>query len=214
LNLYNNQLRFDYKDKMNSREEIIERIALQFPNEYLKSNTIPKPFFGHNKTRVVILGADPSNFSSKSELKKVFKLELEEKSPYFKSILNNLKLLDINLDDLFVQNVIQNYMNAETSNNQNWDKIALIWIPHLKHELDKFDRSVPIIVTAWKILEILVGHERLKGIKAKDIYKDHIFFDRSENSLGRNLYCLFRHYTYNLNKWPSYKKFLFNEIML
>ena len=103
-------------------------------------------------------------------------------------------------------------MNSETSDNQNWDKIASIWIPHLKNELEIYNRSIPVFITAWKILEILVGHDVLKRLKAKDIYKNHIYFDRSENSLGRKLYCLFRHKNYNLNNWYDYLRFLKREL--
>jgi hypothetical protein len=67
-----------------------------------------------------------------------------------------------------------------------------------------FDRNVPVFVTSWEILKVLVGREAIKEYSAHSIYIDGKVFNENENYLGRKVFCLFRHRKYELKKWPNY----------
>ncbi len=84
----------------------------------------PRPFYQNIKdVKAILLGVDPSNPSNKT-FEYVFGLEQREKSPYFKKILNNLNLLDLNLNNIYVQNLCKNYFVKVTDENDLYIEIA------------------------------------------------------------------------------------------
>ncbi len=186
--------------------EISRHIERLYPSIYKKTQTLPKAFTGSDKVKIIVLGADPSYISEDIEFKYVFGLE-DPKSPFFRGILKNLNLLNLELKDIYVQNVVRNYFLVETSNNKDWIDIATFWIDHLKCELDsKFDRSIPVLITAWKILKALVGRPILSNYTAHSIYDKKVTFKPSENILARDIIPFFRHPKYRIEKWPAYNK--------
>ena len=172
---------------------------------------LTKPYHGKSKTRAIILGADPTHIINDKPviMEKVFGLEKEE-SPYWRSIQRNLDQLNfITIDNLYVQNVCQNYFKCETSKNKEWLNIAReYWIPFLKEELDGlFDPEVPVLLTTEFILKaVLKDPAQIK--KAKDIYTDKISFPPTVNRLGREMFAFYRHYKYGLGRWKEYGGFL------
>ena len=192
-------------DKTDKRIEICNLIKERYPSVYLECDTIPEAFHGESVTAIV-LGADPGNTAYDERFKYVFGLE-KPRSRYFISIRRNLKKLGLSLDNIYVQNVIQNYFNVETSRNKYWYDCALLWLDYLKDELDeRFDREVPVYVTSWEILTALIGKDTIKTYSPNTIYKSSKFFSQKENYLGRDLVCLFRNPEYSLEKseWKEY----------
>lgn len=190
---------------INYNLELAKFIESLFPESYYNAGSIPEPFCGNNAIKAIVIGADPTFIKNNGKFKFVFGLE-DKNSPFFRGILKNLKLLDLSLNDIYVQNLVKNYFNHETSNNKIWEYCAYLWLENLKREIDEqFDRSVPLFITAERILKVLLfGGHRLK-LKPKDIYSKGIIFSPNQNYFGRNVIALFRHHEYNLEKWPHYR---------
>jgi len=185
---------------------IINYFKNNFPNIYLDNKSIPEPFIGSSKIKAIVLGADPSNITYNKTFKYVFGLENKD-SQYFSPILSNLNQLNIDLQEAYVQNLIQNYFNVETSKNKKWFECALIWSGYLKNELDsRFSPEIPVLVTAYEILKVLIGKVEIKKYKAETIYTNKIIFDKDSNLLNRKLISLFRHPKYLLSNWGDYTK--------
>lgn len=186
------------------RMEICRYIKNNYPTIYQDTKSLPWAYEGKSKIRAIVLGADPSNTTYNKRFEFVFGLE-KKNSQYFKGIESNLNWLGLSLDDIYVQNIIQNYFKVETSKNKQWFECALLWLEYLKRELDeRFDRNIPVFVTSWEILKVLVGKEVIKKYSAHSIYVDGKVFDKNENYMGRKVICLFRHRKYELKKWSKY----------
>jgi len=173
----------------------------------------PGPFSGKDEIKAVILGADPTHIvnGKPKPLKKVFQLD-NSKSPYWRSIQNNINQIDgLNLENVYVQNLCRNYFKKETSKNSDWLEIARnYWAPFLKRELDRnYDKNVPILMTTEFILHSILIDPKRK-IKAKDIYTNCIIIASEENILGRELIAFYRHFYYSLKKedWKYYRSFI------
>ncbi|MFC2139429.1 hypothetical protein ACFLR4_02095, partial [Bacteroidota bacterium] len=154
--------------------------------------------------RAIVLGADPSNTIPNEKFKFVFGLE-KINSQYFGIIGRNLSSLGLGLDEIYVQNVIQNYFKVETSKNKKWWGCAMIWLEYLKRELDeKFNRNVPVFATSWEIFKLMVGKYPMKNVSPQSIYTDIKILKAEDNYLNRSLIGLFRHPRYLVTKWPDY----------
>ncbi len=95
-------------------------------------------------------------------------------------------------------------MIDETGQNNNWNNLAFLWIGELKRELDEiFNRKIPIIITAQKILKAILNTDKI--ISPKNIYSNKIVFDSLTNFFNRDIICLFRHPSYQLKRWEDYK---------
>jgi len=176
----------------------------------------PQPFFSDlSKIKAILLGAEPSNNSSKGKtvyLEYVFGINGKDKR-YFQMIEKNLSAIGLTRFDIYAQNLVQAYQAEETNNNIHWESIAEKWLSILKNELDQFDKSrkIPVLVTAERIMEFLTM-EPLPT--PKEIYKglaDGILA-ADENRLGRVLIPFYRHYYYDLSKdeYISYRDKLRN----
>lgn len=187
------------------RLQICNLIKEKYASVYQESDTLPQAYFG-STVEAIILGADPGNVTYNERFKYVFGLE-KKNSPYFTTIKKNLKKIELSLNNIYVQNVIQNYFNVETSKNKFWYECASLWRDYLKDELDsKFGKEIPVFVTFWEILTALIGKEAIKSYTPNSIYTSSKFFTQMENYLGRDLVCLFRHPEYSLEKseWKEY----------
>ena len=171
---------------------------------------LPEPYYGKGKIKAILLGADPTNDGIKKNrgikiLNTVFGIDSEFEKYFFGPQLVNLKAIELNKDNLYIQNVCRNYFTEETSQNKEWKKVARIWLPMLSQELELLDAKLPVLVTAEKIMKVLVNNVP----SAKDIYsmkQKPTFFSEI---LNRNLIPLYRHPKYYLSKnWSDYKEHL------
>ena len=163
-----------------------------------------------NKVKVFVLGADPSNFSDNGktkQLNKVFGIG-DGDARYFAGILRNLKEIGLDLEGIYVQNMISLYMDEETSKNKNWENIAEGFVKSRIHEFNKIDKSrkIPVLVTAEKIYKFLLAEE-VNPQSATSFYtcESTIPIDSEKNKLGRPLIPFYRHPKYELKKWKDYK---------
>jgi len=183
--------------------------------------SIPNPFcYKRNRVRAFVLGADPSNFSGPGETTIFFQTVFglgEGDARYFSRILSNLKETGLSLEDVYVQNLVRNYLLFETSKNPKiWGRFAEHWLPLLKEELDSVDpsRKVPVLVTAEIIFRFL--HPSLKKVRAREIYtskrKDILQqqLGSDDNRLIRPVIPFYRHISYRLTneEFDPYKNFI------
>lgn len=167
----------------------------------------PKPFYTNkNKLKAFVLGADPTN-PAKLEFEYVFAIHSGDRR-YFASIERNLDAIGLRIDDVFVQNLVQEYLKLPTAENVHWEKDAERWLPITKKEFDEIDPSgkLPVLVTAERIMKFL--HPETP--KAKDIYSGSVKVPvaRNLNKLERPLIPLYRHFNYELSRCPEYQKLL------
>jgi hypothetical protein len=188
-----------------------------FGNEVILDYEYPKPYPAivedPAKIKAIILGCDPSNFSDNGktrELEYVFGIAgYGKKGGYFNKILENLSIIELNLSNIYVQNLCQNYFNAVTKDNANWYQAAMLWVNALKDDLvkQKIHSSIPVLLTAEELLRFLVPKEKQKR-ELKTYYNNPSIVPISieDNLLNRPLIPFFRggHGYYNLNKWPDY----------
>ena len=171
----------------------------------------PSPFCSNPlKIRAIVLGADPSNFSNKGERKiltHVFGIGGSDKR-YFQGILKNINAVGLSLEDIYVDNLIQDYLPSETSKNKEWGEIAKKNIPFCLARLDLIDKNriIPVFITAQVILKILLKDVSLLK-KPKEYYSDIsiIPIKSIDNKLLRPLIPLYRHRDYNLFKHSEYR---------
>lgn len=178
----------------------------------------PKPFCLNKKIfKVFILGADPTNFTDNGKPKMIeyaFGI-LSDEPRYFSSILRNLNHVGLHLEDIYVQNVIQEYLEDETSKNKDWEVHAQKWLPKLKKELDSISKAKrkPILITAERIMKFLVNDD-FKLPNAKDIYsndRQELFIVKPKNNkLGSPLIAFYRHPAYGMAQNDKYWEFLIN----
>ncbi|MEO8514568.1 MAG: hypothetical protein ABI543_13485 [Ignavibacteria bacterium] len=161
--------------------------------------------------KAIILGSDPSNFSNHGKtivMTHVFDLQ-NPRAQYFSSINNNIRLLGLNKDNIYVQNVVRNYMTKETADNRLWFDFAELWKPLLLEDLDKLDpkKELPVFATAECVLKALLNLPDEKKIPANKYYNDRIIVKPEENYLGRTLIPCFRgHYKYS--EFPLYVEYI------
>lgn len=167
----------------------------------------PKPFYiNKNKIKAFVLGADPTN-PAKIEIEYVFGINSGDRR-YFASIERNLNAIGLTIDDVYVQNLIQEYLKAPTAENDNWKNDAERWLTVTKKEFDVIDPSgkLPVLVTAERIMKFLYPETP----KAKDIYFGLVKVPVAGNlnKLERPLIPLYRHFIYELSRCPEYQKHL------
>lgn len=193
--------------EINSFPELVKSCRLDI-------TTLPEAYNGKNNIKSILLGADPTNKGVKNnkgikELDTVFGISSEFERDFFSPQLTNLRHLGLAKDDLYIQNLCRNYFVEETSKNKHWNDIAQLWIKYLRQELIKHNKELPILVTAEKILHAIVPNK----ISARELYihpEKHLPF--FSESLGRNVYPLFRNPKYYLSVQPTYKQFLLTKI--
>jgi hypothetical protein len=163
----------------------------------------PTPFcYNPQKVKAIVLGADPSNFSDNGKrkiLNKVFGIG-DGDARYFQGILKNLREVELGLEDIYVDNLIQDYLDSETSKNKNWDTIAKLNIPICLKRLDAVDkkRILPVLHTTEAIYKVVCPNN---PISAKQFYflKESIPTPPSENELKRPIIPFYRHKDNNLS---------------
>jgi len=180
----------------------------------------PKPFCTDtNKIKAFVLGCDPTAFDkNQNRLEFEFVFDLGNDERYFAGILANLEQVDLSVDDIYVQNLVSEYQDDETSKNEQWQQTARACISERKKEFDRLDpeRRMPVFLTSEELYKVLLNPEE-KKVKAVQLYNFPEFLPilAESNLLGRPLIPLYRHWNYNLKKWPEYSeqvKCLFDSI--
>jgi hypothetical protein len=168
----------------------------------------PLPFHGNAQPlKAFVLGCDPTAFDKNKNLLQfeyVFDIGCDER--YFAGVLANLKEIGLNLEDIYVQNLVTDYQEKETSTNIAWKENAEAIIPARKDEFDKIDPSkkLPVFLTSELLYKVLLnGDEKRK--KAGELYaSDEVEIPAEKNKLGRPLIALYRHRAYSLKQHPAY----------
>lgn len=169
---------------------------------------LPQPYKGHGKIKAILLGANPTNGGlhkgdDQIEFTTVFGLD-SEYSEFFRPQLINLKEIKLGPENLYIQNVCRNYFREQTAKNKAWSKVAAIWVEYLKDELGTLDCNLPILVTAEKIMKVLVPDVP----SARDLYSLKFTPPLFSQKFKRQVFPLYRHPAYMLKKYPEYRKLL------
>ncbi|MBL7994624.1 hypothetical protein JNM05_04560 [bacterium] len=197
-------------------QELLKKLTESFPDFVRQDYPWPEPFCEKpDNVRAIVLGTDPSYKLKRgiefNKLQYVFELDRYKEgpsNPYFDSILENLKLIGLDLSSVFVENICRNYFTKVTYENDIWKEAAEIWIPRLKDELDRrfSDKNIPVLMTTEIIYHVLV--KEAVGIRtARDLYKieSAVPILPEQNKLGRNLIPLYRHYEHKLKRHTEFK---------
>lgn len=172
---------------------------------------MPDPFcYNSNDIKAFVLGCDPTAKDKGKENHKIFDnvFDIGKDRRYFSSILKNLKSLGLSLENIFVQNLVTDYLDDETSKNGVWAKIAEQYIPSRKQEFDEIDPTglIPVMLTSEYLYKVLINSDQVK-YSAKELYEnENLVPIRAENNkLGRPLIPLYRHMEYSLNNKIEYQ---------
>lgn len=172
----------------------------------------PKPWKVEHP-KAIVLGCDPTAFHTDSigvrtliHFNTVFNLGGSDLR-YFAAINNCLKKLDLNFEvDLYVQNLVSDYQQEETSKNKKWDELAKSLIPERRAEFDKIDPvgNLPVFLTSERLYKVLMNDgEPL--LPAAELYKmQDVMIPATKNKLSRPLIALYRHPKYNCSRQKDY----------
>ncbi|RIJ45490.1 hypothetical protein D1614_22735 [Maribellus luteus] len=172
---------------------------------------IPKPYcINRESIKALVLGCDPTAFDKHGNLRKFeYVFDLGNDKRYFNGILKNLQLVGVQINEIYVQNLVTEYQSKETSKNQEWNLLASKSIPARKNEFDRIDGTsdIPVFLTSEVIYKVLLKRDCLK-IKARDFYEGNapIPVSATDNYLGRPLFPLYRHPYYKLELHENYAK--------
>lgn len=186
--------------------QIIEELRNKFGNDILEITPFPKAYFKDlQNVKAIYLGCDPSN--GNTETKRVlfpYAMAINTDNKLFKNFVKdhekNLEQIGLSLDDVYVQNLCQNYFVKVTSENLTlWKKAAKeYWIERLKEELSILDNNIPILLTSSYLYEILINKDTKKH-KPLEFYNCsvNIPIPPKDNLLDRPLIPMYR------NKIPT-----------
>lgn len=179
----------------------------------------PKPYVEDiDHVKAIYLGCDPSNVSND---KFEFAFALEGTNPRYNQFISshqkNLNTIDLKWNNLYVQNLCLNYFQKETSKNLKlWKQtVREFWTYQLYNELSIFPITIPVLLTAQCLLEVLAfgGYEKIPAI---DFYecRSPIPVPADKNLLGRPLIPFYRGLnprikkSYNLSSgnWITYQQ--------
>lgn len=127
-------------------------VDFEFKDDEELSTEPPKPYCTDlRKIKAFVLGCDPTGFDKKRNrliFEYVFNIGGKDKR-YFAGILSNLKKLELSLNDVYVQNLITDYQDEESSKNKKWLETAKTYIPARKKEFDAIDKEgkIPVFLT-------------------------------------------------------------------
>ena len=170
---------------------------------------IPKPYCSNkSQIKAFVLGCDPTGFKNGNRLEFEYVFDLRKDKRYFAGILSNLKQIGLSLEDVYVQNLITDYQEKESSKNKEWLKTAKKFIPVRKKEFDDVDpeQKLPVLLTSELLYKALLSNDQPK-YSAKKLYEnpDLIPIPSKANKLERPLISLYRHKFYLLKKWDLYR---------
>lgn len=174
----------------------------------------PKPFsFNKNQVKAFVLGADPTNNTNKGKIPKelIFAFGIGQDARYFMDILANINRLGLHLEDLYIQNLLPESQEEETTKNKNFVEKARQNVRSIESEFNKIDktRKVPVLLTAEKVyIAVLKESKIIENYGTYYRQETDIPIPASDNLLGRPVIPFFRHEDYDLVHWPEYESFL------
>ncbi len=177
----------------------------------------PKPFcFNKSRVKAFVLGADPTNYSDKGNRAELtYAFGIGQNPNYFRAILNNLNLLDIHLEDVYIQNLLSGYQEKETGKNKDFIEKGKANSSLVASEFNKVDPSkkIPVFLTAEDIYKALIKNGK-NMFSAESIYQLAVEcpMKASSNLLDRPLIPLYRHTKYDLSKWSDYSNHIKNNL--
>lgn len=183
-------------------------LPLGIPHEYSVKSS---------KVKAIVIGADPSNFDSSGNTRvysHVFDI-MGKGATLFGDIKDNLRTVGLDKINIYVQNLVRNYMTLDASVKMMWPHFAELWKPLLKSDLDILDpkRELPVFVTEEYVLDALLnpGEERLK--QPIDYYVNGTIIEPDQNILNRSLVpCFTGAYAYT--DFPLFVKKVRKRLML
>lgn len=194
---------------MIKEKELIGKLQSVYGNYLYHKQTLPKPYFEDLKNvRVILLGSNPISLGANAELDSVFNLHNFNKSKgnsqVFSRIYSNMVAVDLELWDIYSQNLCKNYLINLSVHDEKWDEIARLWADVLKIELDiLFAEDIPVLITAPWILKPLCENVR----EPKYYYEHNVIIKAEDNKLGRTLIPFFRQEEFDLShhQWEGYR---------
>lgn len=187
------------------------------PESNLNSHELSQTILFRQKNLQDLLGADPTNFSDKGKprmLKYVFGI-LSDEPRCFDRTLKNLNQIGLHLEDVYIQNVIQEYLKDKTSKNKDWEVYAKVWLSKLVKEFNSINptKRKPVLVTTERVMKFLVNDDFILP-SAKKIYTDDredlFIIKPKDNKLSRPLIAFYKYSMYGIERNDKYRKFLTN----
>lgn len=162
-----------------------------------------------SKIRAIVLGCDPTAFKNKIQVPLKTAFGIGQDGRYFAGIKANLALLNIGLDNIFVQNLIPQSRNVESSTDPDWIQFAQSYIPDRVKEFDNLDpsRAIPVFLTSELLYKALLNKDQFPK-KPIEIYnnENEVIISASANKLFRPLIILYRHPAYSFKMQTVYKE--------
>lgn len=169
----------------------------------------PKPYFTKLETiKAFVLGCDPTAKDKEgNDLQFEYVFGIKEDKRFFAGIKGNLRDIGLSIDDIYVQNLITNYLDADTSEGKGWMQEAARHVESRRQEFDAIDpaRKFPVFLTS-EVLHRLLVLDGQRSSAAADLYANPQFIPLKpeSNKLGRALIPLYRHSRYQLKKQKEY----------
>jgi hypothetical protein len=140
---------------------------------------IPKPYFNANNTiKAFVLGCDPTAFDKNKKLLHFeYVFDLNNDNRYFSGISTNLECINLDLECVYVQNLVTDYLDKCTAENKAWKSIALQYIEPRKKEFDKIDPTgkIPVLLTSGLLYDVLLNEDQTKYSLRKSISSRQLF---------------------------------------
>jgi hypothetical protein len=189
-------------------QEILTKLTDLFPGHIDSSKIIPQPYWNKendvSKVKVIYLGCDPTNKAKNIQFEHAFAHGTSD--PGFKRFITlhekQLKSIGLSWDDVYTQNLCQNYFTEETAKNKIWKQAAeVMWIQVLNNELDSlFGKDIPVLLTSQLLLDVILNDDILENSKRPARYDAMKFYSgetiipisSDQNKLGRPLIPLYR----------------------
>lgn len=198
--------------------EMQKQIIDQLRNAQIESldeyTPFPKPYFvAIDQVKAIYLGCDPSNNLGK-RFCHAFALPDGTQYGFGRFVSGheeNLKQIGLGWNDLYVQNLCQNYFREETSNNlRDWNRAARIWIPFLKDELESIRSDVPVLLTSAYLYAALTSGKHSEPLAFYEC-REPIPISANDNLLNRPLIPFYRNrrkIDYHLanDRWAKYRE--------
>lgn len=186
--------------------EILEELKTHLVEHIDDYLPFPEPFIGKGPIKAIVLGADPST-KNKKRFDTVFDLGGQDRR-YFAGIEKNLHAIGLSIENVYVQNLCQNYFNHTTyENRKNWKRAASAWITWFIRETEeKFDANVAILATSEIILKRLIYDDPqspTEYYRNPDLVPEKLIL----HSPDRHVFPFYRHYKYSLLRpeWEAYR---------
>jgi hypothetical protein len=200
---------------MNSAEYVMTKFVsdseLQAMCLDINQYPVPKAYCPTDKSKLkaFVLGADPSICGGGSNAIKVnVVFGIGEDKKYFNSVNRNLEQVGLTLENVYVQNLVRNYMKREVKSNPYWEQFAYGWLPCLLEELNYIDpdKEMPVLVTDEKVLKFLLINPFDIGLPFQ-YYNCDIFIPifPDDNKLERKLIPLYRQAAFQLSTHDLYR---------